>query len=46
MSPLKRAATIFAAVVDLIAAVVGYAAALVHPVVQAARREYLEARAA
>jgi len=36
-------AAIFAAVFDAICAVVGYLAALTHPVVQRARRAYLEA---
>jgi hypothetical protein len=44
MTPARRtAASILAAVFDVVAAVVGYVAALTHPVVLRARRAYREA---
>lgn len=43
MTSRKSAAAVFAAIVDAIAAVIGFASALLHPSVQAARRMYREA---
>lgn len=40
MSNRKSAAAILAATFDVVTAIIGYAAALMHPVVQAARRAY------